>query len=193
MKTKLERLLENIDPVRTLEEVSARVDEAVNSFPVASGIVTDREEFKGLMARFYRHVENRVLRIAACSYKPDADFDWWNCYRLLVDEFGSDSSAFDIARTGTKRGLYGVLKAVATQMINYYAQNEIAAEVSDFWNGLSVDEMVAACDEYVSKFGHLLPPELTSKGAPRIRANFPEVLKEHPRMLKRLRSTGRGL
>ena len=192
MKTKLDRLLESIHPARTLDQVSARVDEALNSFKVKSGIIENWEEFRTVLTKFYHHVENVVLRIQH-SRLLDPDIDWGRCYQLLIKEYGpnGEKTAFEMVRTGTEHGLYGVLKAVARRMVDGYVGNEIAARISNFWETLSTDEKVAVSREYLGKYGHLLPPELTSGSAARIRANFLKVLKEHPRMVKRLRSIGR--
>ena len=192
MKTKLDRLLESIDPARSLDQVSARVDEAINSFHVKSGIINDWQGFKVTLTEFYRHVENTTLRIRS-GFSADPDIDWGRCCQVLMKKFGpnGEKSAFEIARTGTEQGLYGVLKAVARQMISQYAGNEITARILDFWQDLSTDEKLAVSQEYLDKYGHLLPSELTSGSAARIRANFLKVLEEHPRMVKRLRDIGR--
>lgn len=193
MKTKLDLLLESIDPARTLEQVSARVDEALNSFRVKSGIIEDWEEFRTVMTGFFRHVENVILRIRP-SWSPDPDMDWGRCYNLLIKEYGTngEKAAFEMVRTGAEGGLYGVFKAVARRMIGDYAQNEIAAKVAEFWGALSTDEQLSASQEYLNKYGHLLPSELTSGSAARLRANFLKVLAEHPRIIKRLKNIGRG-
>lgn len=192
MITKLDRLLESIDPARTLDQVSSRVDEALNSFRVKSGIIEEWEGFRTILAKFFRHVENFILSIDP-AWSLDPDFDWGLCFKLLVKEYGAngEKAAFEMVRTGAERGLYGVLKAVARQMIDEYAGNEIAAKISKFWGSLSTDEQLAASQEYLHKYGHLLPPELTSGSAARIRFNFLKVLAEHPRMVKKLRSIGR--
>ena len=193
MKTKLDRLLESIDPARTLDQVSWRVDEALNSFRVKSGIIEDWEEFRTALTAFYRHVENVVLNIPSfCS--PNPDIDWGRCCKLLIKEYGAngEKAAFEMVRTGTEQGLYGVLKVVARLMISEYAVNEITARIGNFWEALSTDEKLAVFQEYLDKFGHLLPSELTSGSAARIRANILKVLEEHPRMVKRLRNIGRG-
>jgi len=193
MITRLDRLLESIDPARTLDQVSARVDVAFNLFRVKSGIIEDWGEFKKVLTEFYRHVENTILRIRP-SFSGDPDIDWGRCCRLLMKEYGAngEKAAFEMVRAGTEQGLYGVLKAVAKKLIDEYAGNEIAARIISFWAALSTDEKLAASQEYLDKYGHLLPHELTSGSAARIRANFPKVLEEHPRIVKRLRNIGRG-
>jgi len=193
MITRLDRLLESIDPARTLDQVSARADAAVNLFRLKSGIIKDWGEFRKVLTEFYRHVENTILRIGA-SFSGDPDIDWGRCCRLLMKEYGAsgEKAAFEMVRTGTEQGLYGVLKAVARRMIDEYAGSEIAARISNFWEALSTDEKLAASQEYLNKYGHLLPPDLTSGSASRIRANFPKVLEQHPRIVKRMRSIGRG-
>ena len=56
---------------------------------------------------------------------------------------------------------------------------------------LSPDERHAACAAYLSRYGHLLPSELTEGYAARVRARFPQLLAEHPRMLQRVNRIGR--
>ena len=46
-------------------------------------------------------------------------------------------------------------------------------------------------DEYLKKYGHLLPSELTEGSAARVRANFPKVLAQHPKILQKTRRLGR--
>lgn len=75
MITNLDQLLESIDPDRTLDRVSAQVDEALNSFRVKSGIIEDWQGFRAVLAKFFRHVENVVLQIRP-SFSGDPDFDW---------------------------------------------------------------------------------------------------------------------
>lgn len=193
MKTELDLLLESTDASLTLDRVSCRVDEALNSFDVESGIIEDWQEFKVVLTRFYCHVEKFVLRILS-SRRPDPDIDWGRCCRVLMQEYGAngEKAAFEMVRTGAEGGLYTVLKAVARRMIDEYAGREIAAKTNSFWNGLSTDEKLAASKEYLDKYGHLLPSEITEGSAARVRANFLKVLEEHPHLVKRLRNVGRG-
>ena len=189
MSTRLERLLESIDPERTLHDVSRRVDQAVNAFHIHRGSISKWTDFEETLGKFYCHVENIILRInRTCNH----EMDWGRCSQLLNEEFGSSGfkAAFEIARTGAEGGLYSVLKAIARRMSEKYAQNEISARISDFWNKLSVDEKMAVISEYLDNYGHLLPTELTEGYAVRIRANFVKVLEEHPRIVQRLRRIG---
>ena len=191
MQTKLERLLSSIDSVRTLDQVSARVDEAVNSFQVESLIIEHWDEFRTVLTNFICHTESITLRIHPPRI-PDPDFDWSRCWQLLTKEYGSsgEKAAFEMIRTGSEGGLYAVLKAVAKQMINTFAGNEISARIAHYWEKLSTDKKIAASQEYVRKYGHLLPSELTEGSAARILLNFTKVLEEHPRLIKRMRNVG---
>lgn len=193
MKTRLDKLLESIDPAKTLDQVSTRVDNALNSFRINIGIIKNWDTFKTVLTKFFRHTENTVLKIKFFR-SPDFDIDWGRCVRLLLKEYGSngEKAAFEMVRTGAQGGLYKVLKAVARQMIDEYSENEIRAKISRFWHRLSVNEQLATADEYLAKYGHLLPFELTEGNATRIKADFPKVLEEHPRLIKRLRYIGRG-
>jgi hypothetical protein len=74
-------------------------------------------------------------------------------------------------------------------MVYNYAGNEISARVSHLWIQLSMEEQFQMIDEYLSKYGHLLPSELTEGSAARVKANFVKVLEEHPRLVRRMRNS----
>ena len=192
MTTNLDMLLESIDPSRTYDQVSARVDEAVNDFAMHRPIIEDWDEYENYLADFYRHIETVVLRMG--SGVPDnREYYRGQCANLLNKAFGPSGfkAAFEMVRTGKEGGLYQVLKTVADLIAEKYAQNEIFARISHYWESLTLDEKLAAPDEYLSKYGYLLPPELTEGSAARLRANFPKVLEEHPKMIRQMRRIGR--
>ena len=102
-----------------------------------------------------------------------------------------EKAAFEFSRTGNEGGLYGVLKAVAMRIADDLSKNEIAARVNAFWRSHSPEEVLEASREYLARYGHLLPSELTEASAARIVANFPKVLENHPKLVQRLRRVGR--
>jgi hypothetical protein len=188
MKT-LDKLLKKIYPEKNLEKVAARVDEAINSFRVQSCIITQWEDYKELLTKFYNHVENIILQIGP-SRKPHPDIDWGRSCRLLMQAYGQngEKAAFEMVRTGKEGGLYAVLKTISQKMANEYSQNEIRARVYHYWNNLSTNEKLEACDEYINKYGHLLPDEMKEGNAARVRVNFTKVLEEHPHMIERFKN-----
>ena len=192
MSSKLDRLLETLEPARVLDEVSARVDSAMNAFCPPRAQITDWEQFKACLVAFVTQVESKVLRLAR-PVRADADLAWGRCARMLIPKYGgsADKTAFEMARTGNEGGLYAVLKTLAGQISQQLAENEIRARVLAFWDGLSVDERLAIADEYLRKYGHLLPSEVTEASAARLRVNMPRVLQEHPRLLREFRQIGR--
>lgn len=192
MASKLSVLVKRIAPDRTLDEVSRRVDAALNSFSGPAGRITDFGDFRRCVVDFVRHVEAGVGRL----HEPiDADlgFNWGRCLQLLIKEYGpnGEKAAFEMARTGTEGGIFRVLKDLGRRLSGQYAENEISARVAHYWNGLSIAEKLAAPDEYLERFGHLLPSELTEGSAGRVRADFPKVLREHPALMQRLSRIGR--
>ena len=192
MPSKLDRFLETIDPSRNIEQLWSRADNALNSFKVNQAMATDYWEFQRFLAELFCHLENTLLRLNP-PRKTEYDFDGGRCLHLLQQELGSqaDKVAFDRARTGVDGGLYGVLKLVARLMVEQYSGNEVAARVSEFWNGLSMDEQLEVSHEYVRKHGHMLPSEVTEGSAVRVMINFTKVLEEHPRLVARVRRIGR--
>jgi len=195
MTSKLERILESIHPNKTIDDVSRRVDRAVNSFRSGSSRISDWDEFLKCIARFMVHLQNHVL----CLRKPRKLTDEYMEYDIhhgilaMQRLFGrsGEKAAFEMARTGNEGGLYGVLKKIALYSVEEYAGNEIKARIRDYWNNLSIEEKLAAPEEYLRKYGHLLPSEFTEASAARVRAFFPKVLEEHPRVIQRLGRLGR--
>ena len=189
MSTKLEQLLEDIDPSKTYDRTFARVDNAINSFSVESGHISNPKDFETCLTDFFCHVESNVLCINRSCYDTDQDFHFGRCWTLLKHIYGPNCSnvAFEMAQTGQGGGLYAVLKAVALRMAEEYTENDISARISDYLKKLTLDEQNAAVDEYLEKYGRLLPAEMTEGSAVRIRANFHKVLESHPKILQKTR------
>jgi len=188
----LEQLIASLGPERVAEQTARRADEALNSFGLTTAIIVDWEQFTACLGRFFAHVEAKMLRIGQ-PVRPDPSFHWSRCAQMLRSIYGSSGEkvAFEKARTGNEGGLYAVLKALALTMGEHYAEDEIRARIADYWDRLPVDEQLAAVDEYLEKYGHLLPSEMTEGTAARVRANFPKVLATHPAVLQRTRRIGR--
>ena len=191
MATRLEELLASIDPDRTSEVTFRRANEALNAFRTVAQI--DRwEKFILCMTEFLGHVEAYVLRLRE-PVRGSPDFCWARCVRYLHGIYGSNGqkAAFEMARTGNDGGLYAVLRALAMRIAEEYAQNEIRARISVYWEGLSVRQRLEASTEFIDKYGHLLPSELTEGSAARIRADLPKVLINFHDLLGKTRRVGR--
>lgn len=192
MTTPLEQLLKQINPARTIEQIQARADAALNSFSFPTEPIIAWEDFVACMTDFVAHVESHVLPLADYP-QVDRSFHANRSLQWLDHLYGhsGDKAAFERIRTGKEGGLYGVLKALALKIAEQYGSNEIANRVSHFWHSINPDQQYDAASEYLEKYGHLLPEELTEGAAARVRANFTQVLTEHPRLLQKLGRIGR--
>jgi hypothetical protein len=192
MMTDLDRLLETIDPDRTIEEAFRRADEAINSFPMRRAQINNWSEFTCYLAEFVVHVESGILRLPRPVRGP-LDFEWGRAAAIFIKIYGRSGpqAAFELARTGNEGGLYGVLKAVAMRIADDLSKDEIAARVNAFWQSHSPQELLKASSEYLARHGHLLPAEMTESSAARIRANFLQVLENHPKLVQQFRRVGR--
>lgn len=192
METALDRLLDNIRPERTTQEVSRLVDMALATFTIPARI--DRwEVFVGTTVHLCLQVETAILNPQGGMPDMDLSFYWGLYRRFLVAAFGrnGDKAAFELARTGNEGGYYTVATKIAEAIVRDYSGNWIKAHVWSYWNGLSNEDKYAAADEFLAKCGHLLPWELTEGSAGRVRANLPVVLIEYPQLLESLRRVGR--
>lgn len=190
--TKLDRLLKFIHPSITIEQILSRVHLALDTFPKGSISIRSFDDFKMLVTRFYGHVEMRVLQIRS-SYIPNPEIYWGRCHRILCNEYGPNGiiAAMDISLSGAEGGVYAVLKTIAFQQIKHYSNTEITAKVVKFWECLSLEERLAVIDEYLEKYGWLLPSELKESNAARLRMNFIKVLIGHPNIISEMRKIGR--
>ena len=193
MTTKLDWLLESIHPNRVSEITDRRADDAINSFVVEKDRITDWDEFRKYVVRFSLRVETEVLQLMK-AFETDVEYGWGLYSKILHKAYGpnGEKAAFEMARTGNEGGIYAVLKKIARTLAENYARNEVSARVGRFWEGLSTEEKLAVGEEYLEKYGHLLPSELTEGSAARIRMNLPRVLEEHPRLMKRIAKVGRN-
>jgi hypothetical protein len=192
METKLDRLLASIDPKRTQTSTGKAVDRAINTFPMPGGRVESWPEFRDCVSGFVCHVENTVLQLCPPrEVHPTMDFG--RACRYLMKEFGpeGDQAGANMAIHGVEGGLYRVLKAVGQRMADEYDGNEVKARIGAYWKRLTVDERLDASKEYLSKYGHLLPEDVTEGSAARLRAYFPKFLEQHPQLIRKLRNVGR--
>jgi hypothetical protein len=192
MTTDLERLLEDLDPERTVESAFRRADEAINSFAMQRAQITDWNAFAACMAKFVVHVESQILRLPR-PVRSSFDFEWGRAAAILKKVYGGsgEKAAFEMVRTGNEGGLYSVLKAVAMRIADELSKNEITARVDAFWKSHTPTEILAASTEYLDRYGHLLPSEMTEASAGRLRSGFFKVLQNHPKLVQRLRRVGR--
>jgi hypothetical protein len=192
MTTRLEILLSQIDPARTMDEANRRIDEALNSFQRPMGTLTKWEDFRKCILRFHQHAEGKILGLVR-PFSGDDKFDWGRCIGTLMKAFGKngEKTAMQLVCTNVEGGLYRVLCEAGRALAEDYAENWVAGLVWNYWNSLSLAEKLAAPDEYITRFRHVLPSDLIEGNAGRIRAEFPRVLIEHPKLIQRLREASR--
>lgn len=187
MSTKLEKLLDSIDPARTYDLASARASNALNTFEMKSAQITDGEEFNKYIEKFFMHVFGEIGQTKV--RRGGMDF-WYNmCMDTLCKIYGpnGERAAFDMARTGNEGGLYAVLRALAMKTAEEVCKSHVRAKVFDFWSRLSYAKQKSVTKEYLEKYGYLLP-SMTEGEAERLWLKFDKVLPQHPLLLQKFRS-----
>ncbi|MDD5134605.1 MAG: hypothetical protein PHP01_04275 [Phycisphaerae bacterium] len=190
--SKLDRLLEYISPRKTLEQTYNLANEAIGSFDYDKAVVESWGEFKLCMAKFSRHLDEKVLKPREPLNIQLAEY-WKFCIRPLTRIYGSngDITAFTIASTGNEGGLYAVLKAFAMQRAEEYTKNEVSSKVYFYWQNLSAEEKLQAADEYLSKYGNFIPSEMLESNGAILKSTFWKVLEQHPFIVQKLQQAGR--
>lgn len=187
MATRLEELLESIDPVRTIDQVSAAVDDAFNSFrhnhPIRSF-----DDYRKYMSAFVQYIEQIAVNFK--SNDPyDQEFFWTRYSNLVTKGHGQDAWKMNYEKiiTGKDGGLYKLLKDVAAMILDDRSGREISARVWGFWESLTNKEKLETVDEFLQKFGRLLPSEYTGGGGAYLKMNFPRILEKYPQLLMEIR------
>lgn len=193
MSSKLDELLDSIDPRTTVFEIERRSQRTLADVNWPEETPGDPDEFLAFLTRVFRGGEKEMLHLAAEVTGRDG-FYQQRCVSLLNDIYGPSGwrTAFDLSVSGVDGGLYGVVSKLLGQMAGTYAGNEIEARINAYWDSLSNEERLAAPDEYLSRHGDKLPEEMVEGSAAAVRAHFPEVLKLHARRAKDLNRVGRG-
>lgn len=174
---------------RALDELDAQVAFALDSMPPLPGVITDWNEYVRLVAAVLALVESAILNIDPPRV-PDIDVESRRAWDFLKKAYGNRAPqvGFEIARTGKEGGVYGLIKTLADTVAQRYGSNQMGALVDMFWSKLTNEDRFKAMDHYLAKYGHLLPEELTECSAARIRFNFPQTLREHVHLMRRLRA-----
>ncbi len=186
MASKLELLLEQIDPSRTINANEKLINEAAARYYRGNNNVDSFDDIKPCLAEIFRALENAVLQLGD-NYEMNASFDSSRALYLLNREYGSEQTVYNIMLSGAEGGINRILKTLARLLAENYSDNEINARVNDYLSSLSVDEQLAATDEYLNKYQDLLPQAIREEPY-RIKPQFRQVLVDHPRMLKRYRN-----
>jgi len=190
----LESFLATIDPSRTYQETEQRASTAVNSFSYANGYIASHHDFESLINRFYWHCDSHILGISHVS-NPDPSFTLGLALGVLRELYGQNGEvvAFEMAQSGVEGGLYRLLTDIASQRARHYNSNEISARVNAYMNALSTDERFQVASEYVQRYGHLLPAELTEGSGPSLVAmKLEQIVVNHPKALNHMRGIGQG-
>ena len=190
MADALTRLLARIEPIPA--DTDRRVDSALNAFSLPSALITDRSSYSRLMAAFYHHMECRLVG-APTHRGPDVEFDYGRCRLILQQEYGQngDKAAFELARTGHEGGLRGLLGTIAEAMGKEHVSQLVETCVAQYWESRSVADLLSDAEEYVRRFGRIIPAEMRERGGVRIRGEFFRALTKHPFVVAKIRQHAR--
>ena len=183
MPTKLEKLLQDIDPSKTIDEIERNLDRGVMSYHRSKNMVYSYEECEECIADMAQHLFNIHFNQPK-NYKNKGVFA--EAFNLLIKEYGSFQTIYQIMTSGAEGGIYTILKTLARLMTEEYSHRRISSLVSDYLKTLSSNEIILAAEEYIKLNKHIIP--IGEKQRARITFYFDQTLLEYPFMIKKLRS-----
>jgi len=187
MKTRLDDLLETIHPSRTYDFYRRKIDDAVRTFPFESFSVDKAASCEHFITNFFACVNGSIMdgSFSESAYMAMAMF------RIVFQpRYGEypELPIYERLIHGHEGGMNGFVQEAVDALVEHFAFIPIANRVDEFIESLSDDELSVTAEEYLSKYGQLLPAEITSQGAYRFTPFLTKFLKEHPKLLLKLRS-----
>jgi hypothetical protein len=185
MKTRLDRLLENLEAI--LERNREQADKVINQFPLAPVRIDDWQNFEFFLAGCVSHLESVVLNVT--QRQTDREIHLARGHNLLKKIYGDSpmQTAFEIVRTGNEGGVYGLIQRVTHAYSQEYTENMIGMTVECYWNHRTPSQLVKDAHEYADKFASMIPGELTEGSAGRIKAQYRKLLNQHPFLIQKMR------
>jgi len=185
--SKLQHLLRDIDPAKTIDGVEQRINRVLVNYQRDKNSVDSWADYKACLAQFLQAARHAALRLSG-DVGSDQEANFGSALHYLARAYPGNTlqTVYSMMQSGAEGGVYKIVTTLARLMAEDFAQNEINARISHYWLNLTVDEQLAAGDEYVAMYQDLLP-ENTVEEMVRIKASFLRVLQDHPRMLKRMR------
>ena len=192
MPTKLEKLLEKIDPAKIIDPVENRIFKSIPKIYRDKNTVENFEEFKECLAEAAKVARNAAINVPL-NAGDNIDINFGQALHYLKEEYPRDTvqTVFEIMQTGAEGGVFQILKIIARTMAEEITQNQIKAIVVEFWNSLSMEEKLSVPYEYIEKYKNILPKRIVEGDNVRMRGLFWETLAQHPKMLKRIRDLGK--
>ncbi|MCH9008277.1 hypothetical protein IIA29_09775 [candidate division KSB1 bacterium] len=187
MASKLQHLLQDIDPAKTIDVVEQRINRVLGNYQRDKNSVDSWADYKACLAQFLQAARNAALRLSD-DVGRDLEANFGSALHYLARAYPGNTlqTVYSMMQSGAEGGVYKIVTTLARLMAEEFAQNEINARISHYWLNLTVEEQLAAGDEYVALYQDLLPGN-TREEMVRIKASFLRVLQDHPRMLKRMR------
>jgi hypothetical protein len=192
--SRLDELLKNIDPSKTIDHFNSIVDKALNSYEYPKSPIKDYDLLMKVLSDFYWYVERKCWGLGT---EPDPGDDWKRgfCRQLLEREYGRNFqiTVMEMAKSGVGGGLYEIFRKIGEAVAQNWINKKIEMEVGKYHNEIftSYEVFKGAVKEYADKYGHLLPKGLTENDNADLLIEFIDVLKKHPYMIKHMREIGR--
>jgi len=187
-------LLSALDERVIAQRVATKHDEARMQFHLPSNTVTDFEEFKNIIARYYNYHFTRCVTNGGALTLGDA---YGESEELLEREYrrrsGDIVSAFNDAHDGTNGGLRAILdiicEAIKTKSVELYIKNVFASQVdpSDWHTKVSIiGQFIAYCSPYLSSSIVANEPERYAQNYSELIRSYTEGLRQTSSMFRRL-------
>ena len=172
---------------------------SIRAFKILNQLLTENNRLKRIIQNSESDtdvlIEMKKWALENLSRNPDAlDYIFKGETMMLLDEIYGENGraiAFNMAKKGIDGGLYQVLKSLGSHYTQKRVKARIQGAVIGFLGGYDYEGLQALSEEYIARFGHILPSEMKEKGGYWLIKNFEHVLCQHPHIIKQFRETNK--
>lgn len=184
MATQLDLLLEDI--VHSHDAYRKTMDEAIHSFSFSVFTFDSWAACEAFMEQFFAHINAHIV---GPEFAGNAHMAMVIFRQTFEPNYGQypERPIYERLMHGHEGGLNGFVQEAAEAVVELFAGRDIVNKVDKYMFSIRNDGIDAAAEEYMEKWGHLLPQDITSQGTRRLAPVLGKFLKQHPRLLHRLR------
>jgi hypothetical protein len=188
MATKLKQLIDKIDYKNLFDADARRVERVLAQYGSARNTVENYDEFKKCLIEFVGDIYGAIINTPNAFKSANDSIMYDLALRFLNAKYpgNTETTVYEIMRSGAEGGVYQVLKTLAQIMSDKIYRDGVDHYIGRYLDEIGFEGREAAVKEYLAEYGSILPTNY--KNDPNmVLISFDKVLHEHALMMKRLR------
>lgn len=183
-KTNLAEIAEKLTPDHVAEHVTAEDREAKREYKLEKGKVDSFDEFKEEVVKYVQHHMSYVSKGVAPNEKDALS----KAIKLLNSQFEEQGGwQYAIREAMKPEGLTKIIDALHEAFVREKETDHTTYVLHGELDPHDFEQNVDFAEEYISKFGNYLPPELKKKKPEELAHMIPQLAQTHAQIYQLIR------